>query len=280
MRGDRSVSSSARFDPAGRCLLTTWRGGRVLMYDTQTEAPPSEVVALPPRLHTIHHWMACFDPSGERIAVGVPDGEVRILDATSFETLHSLRGHTAMVYWLAYSPDGRYLASASWDHVMRVWDARTGATRLTLTGHTGRIDGCVYSPDGRRIVSGSGDRTVRVWDAETGAGLGAFVARGPIKAVVSASDDTGVCAINWAGAMYLLSLEGVESGPVILTAWRAPDDDGCALLCPLCRTWSPLPESALGTDLPCPNCGASLKLNPFAINADWRAVHTKRAPDA
>jgi len=42
--------------------------------------------------------------------------------------------------------------------------------------------------------------------------------------------------------------------------------------CPLCRVWSEALESALGSELPCPNCGKGVKLNPFTITADWRPV--------
>ena len=32
------------------------------------------------------------------------------------------------------------------------------------------------------------------------------------------------------------------------------------------------PGVALGTELPCPNCGKPVKLNPFVVEADWRPV--------
>jgi len=32
------------------------------------------------------------------------------------------------------------------------------------------------------------------------------------------------------------------------------------------------PDSTPGTELPCPNCGKQIKLNPFTIDADWRPV--------
>jgi sarcosine oxidase delta subunit len=30
--------------------------------------------------------------------------------------------------------------------------------------------------------------------------------------------------------------------------------------------------SALGSVIPCPHCGETVKLNPFTINADWRTI--------
>jgi NACHT domain- and WD repeat-containing protein len=31
-------------------------------------------------------------------------------------------------------------------------------------------------------------------------------------------------------------------------------------------------KAMLGTELPCPNCGKAIKLNPFTINADWLPI--------
>ena len=45
-----------------------------------------------------------------------------------------------------------------------------------------------------------------------------------------------------------------------------------ALGCPHCRTWSEVPASALGAELPCPNCGQPIQLNPFTIDADWHPI--------
>lgn len=58
----------------------------------------------------------------------------------------------------------------------------------------------------------------------------------------------------------------------VLTPWRAPSDNTYAFGCILCRVWSEVPESTLGAELPCPNCGKPIKLNPFTIEADWRPV--------
>jgi hypothetical protein len=48
------------------------------------------------------------------------------------------------------------------------------------------------------------------------------------------------------------------------------DDFGVG--CPFCRTWSTITESDLGKTISCPQCGKSLQLNPFTINADWHPI--------
>ncbi len=74
------------------------------------------------------------------------------------------------------------------------------------------------------------------------------------------------------GRLHLLCLENVEPGPPVLTVWRGSRQQRVAFGCTLCRAWSEVPASALGTELPCPHCGKAVKLNPFVIEADWRPV--------
>jgi hypothetical protein len=61
-------------------------------------------------------------------------------------------------------------------------------------------------------------------------------------------------------------------GPPVLTAWH--DDRGYAFGCthPNCRTWSEIPQSALGKEIACQHCGKPVKLNPFTIQGDWRPI--------
>ena len=75
-----------------------------------------------------------------------------------------------------------------------------------------------------------------------------------------------------AGNVYFLTLENVEHGPLVVAAWRGPSDGPPAFGCLHCRVWSEVSASALGTELPCPNCRRPVKLNLFTIEADWRPV--------
>ena len=74
------------------------------------------------------------------------------------------------------------------------------------------------------------------------------------------------------GSVRSLTLENVEHGPPVVTTWRWPADGPLAFGCLHCRVWSEVPAWALGTELPCPNCGRPVRLNPFTIEADWRPV--------
>src|SRR4051794_7671652 len=91
---------------------------------------------------------------------------------------------------------------------------------------------------------------------------------------------------DFTGRVHLLSIDQLEAGPTILTAWRsAPSDAFRRLLsafgigrgsapshygCPHCHIWSPAADGVLGHHIACANCAAPLRLNAFTIAADWR----------
>jgi WD40 repeat protein/serine/threonine protein kinase len=108
-----------------------------------------------------------FSPDGARIGISRADRAV-VLDARSFKTLCTLRGHQGEVYSLAFSPDGSRVATGAWDMTAKVWDVQTGREMVTLRGHRGFVYGVAFSPDGKLIATGGTDNTVRLWDSASG----------------------------------------------------------------------------------------------------------------
>jgi hypothetical protein len=161
-------------------------------------------------------------------------------------------------------------AGLDWQEQVKDGLRSTQIVIALLSPHAVRTCQDPDTPDGRRAVSGSYDRTLKVWNLDTGACLASFFGESGIPAVAAGPDGRTVVAGKAYGRMHFLRLEWVEPGPPHVTAWRWQDTP--ALPCPHCRRWSEIPESALDTELPCPKCGAPLKLNPFAIQADWRPV--------
>jgi WD40 repeat protein len=96
------------------------------------------------------------------------DTVIILWDATTFEPIRKLEGHTAVLRDLAFSADDKTLASASEDGTFRLWDVASGNLKVTRKDHTGQVKGVAYYPDGKTIATASGDRTVRTWDAATG----------------------------------------------------------------------------------------------------------------
>ncbi len=109
-----------------------------------------------------------YAPDGKVCAIGLGD-VIRVYDTSSWENIHTLRGHRGDVNSVVYSPSGAQIASGSDDKTVRLWDARSGAPGHTLEGHTDAVNSVAYSPSNAQLASGSDDKTVRLWDAHSGA---------------------------------------------------------------------------------------------------------------
>ena len=83
------------------------------------------------------HSVVVFAPDGKTLAVGSPDGKLRLWDADRGQELVVLEGH---------STDGK---------------ARGTTYPLSTPG---RIESLAFSMDGKRLASGSADTTALLWD--------------------------------------------------------------------------------------------------------------------
>jgi WD40 repeat protein len=109
-----------------------------------------------------------FSASGNSLAVGCPDGTIRLWKVTGAtpRELFKVEGHAAAVTGVPYAADGSRVASVSSNWTVRSWDL-TGARpreRFTPWSHLSHVYAVDFSPDGQSLVSGSEDRVVRVWD--------------------------------------------------------------------------------------------------------------------
>lgn len=219
-------------------------------------------------------------PDGRKAISGSSDRTLRVWDLESGKCLRVLKGHRDSVNVVAVTPDGRLALSAGYnpllmdfgDTALRVWDVETQECLHTLKGHRWFVAAVAVMPDGRHAVSGGADKMLRVWDLETGKEIACWSAEYNITTCAVGPEGKRIVVGVGGGRVYFLALQNVVLGPLFITAWRSPLDSIHAFGCPHCRTWSEIPAYAIGTELPCPNCGKLVKLNPFTINADWRPI--------
>jgi len=222
-----------------------------------------------------HSWRIrsfSISPDNRSIVSGSADDTIKIWDGGCGIEVKTLTGHQDWVERVSFSCDGRHIFSTSLDRTVKIWDPGTGKDLATLKGHTSSIYAYSHSPDCRFIATGSRDQTLRIWCVNKLIELRKFITPSFISAVSFSNDGRTLFAGDSIGNVYILRLENLPIGPPILSPWHSPEDNTHAYGCTLCRKWSEVPESALGSELDCPKCGETVKLNPFTINADWRPI--------
>jgi WD40 repeat protein len=122
-----------------------------------------------------------FSPDGQILALGSPDGNVRLWRVSDGSLAGTLAGHADAVSSVAFSPDGQTLASGSWDNSVRLWRVADGSLLLTrelspprdaeYQGWLGNVNSVAFSPDGQTLAAGLNDETVRLWRLPDGSPL-------------------------------------------------------------------------------------------------------------
>jgi WD40 repeat protein/tRNA A-37 threonylcarbamoyl transferase component Bud32 len=97
------------------------------------------------------------------------NAEARLFDASTCQTLGSIRPSPLTPYVVSLSPDKKVVAAPIKDETkLLLWDLAAGDAMHTLVGHRGIIRSCALSQDGRTLISSAEDGTVRLWNVATG----------------------------------------------------------------------------------------------------------------
>ncbi|KAG8811560.1 hypothetical protein FRC19_003723, partial [Serendipita sp. 401] len=112
---------------------------------------------------------ASFSPTGQMLATGSGDTNVRLWDLDTETPSHVLSGHRGWVLCVEWEARERKLASGGHDGQVRIWDPKSGKViGDAMKGHTKWITSLAWEPihinaANPRVASSSKDGTIRVW---------------------------------------------------------------------------------------------------------------------
>lgn len=119
--------------------------------------------------HTLPISNCFISKTGDKIITGGYDRTCKVWDTITGEELHTLEGHTKVVYALDFGgKDGDIIATGSFDKTAKLWNSNTGELLHSLEGHTAEIVCLEFNPDRNLLATGAMDNNVKIWDVESG----------------------------------------------------------------------------------------------------------------
>jgi WD40 repeat protein len=108
-----------------------------------------------------------------RVVTASKDGDARLWDARTGETIWVIRGHGGTVFDASFSPNGRFVVTGG-PTTAGVWDTVSRDRRYFLQGHTGPVRAAAFSSRTRIVTRG--DDGVRTYVCDICGGLRSLVA--------------------------------------------------------------------------------------------------------
>ena len=146
-----------------------------------------------------------FSADGSLVAMGAPDGSVRIWNLPKKERIGGDRpAHAKRLLDLALMPDNKTMITADEDGEIKVW--AINASEPLHTWNTGGKAYLAAAPDSSRFATYSFDGTVALWDLATGKSLRRWDLKFGVRNVIFMPDGKHIATANDNGTIYLLDL--------------------------------------------------------------------------
>jgi WD40 repeat protein len=152
-----------------------------------------------------------FSPDGTTLAIGGFNGSLSLWERATGKQLHSLEGHSGIVFRVAFSSDGTTLASLSGACDVRLWDVITGNKRCRIQRDNYQAAAIALSQDAKILYTAGGDHVIRRWDTATGKEM--EVEQGAITAMTVAPDGKSVVTAGRDGILQSWNAVTGKLGP-------------------------------------------------------------------
>ncbi len=192
--------------PDGTAFLAVYADKTVGLCDT---ASLKETTHFPLDI-TADQTHPALSPLGKLVALGEPDGAVRLVETSTGREIHIFERGGAGVEGLAFSLDGKKLAVATGDQKFRVWEIARKRVLSEMASHGKLVvqtSAFAFSTDGVALCAGYPDGTAEIFDTGTGRRLGFLEgAKGPISGVVLLPDGSTAATADYVQDVKLWDL--------------------------------------------------------------------------
>jgi len=162
--------NSLDLSPDGSKLLGAGAKGNLYVWDVRNNY--AETVY---KLGTKAVTAVAFSPDGRKMAAGMLDGQVKILNSSGTVT-NNLSGHASEIEHIKFNFKGDKMASASKDYTIRLWNANNFREQpIKLSDHDW-VWNVAFTPDGEQLIAGIQsvkerrvgviDQTIHAWPTQ------------------------------------------------------------------------------------------------------------------
>ncbi|MGH7561846.1 MAG: WD40 repeat domain-containing protein [Gemmatimonadales bacterium] len=279
LRGHRSMIQDLAFSPDGRLLVSVAHASVPKVWDLASASEVCTLAGNPEFAETCR-----FSPDGTRLASAGHDGKARIWNMPG-GVERAVMEMVGNVEDCDFSPDGRLIATGSAVQGVMLWDGDSGNEIAMLSDREQWVGVTRFSPDGAHLFSVSNHGVMTLWDVASRSprvefgGVNLTMLSGRDSTVRWSASGRRILVGTRIGDVHLLELMNLPSGPpfvspaVLFRIDSASWDDEPSVVCGWCGRRVVVPQAILErltgdrpVDASCPECGATLRFNPFVVD--------------
>jgi len=181
-------------------LATGGIDGTVSIWNANTGELMNNFAALPSIINA-----AALSPSGKRVFVCNWDSTAKILDVSTGQVVHDLKGVKVGGASCTFSPDGLYAALGSSNNGAFIWTAETGNLSYVLN-HPGSLSYVTFSPNGEYFLTAAGNGLVTVWSSGLWQNVTSINDSGVVHCIDFSPDNTSFVTVGRSGRPKIWSM--------------------------------------------------------------------------